>query len=94
MPEQLLPVEYRISFYEPDQARECADFDAVTPFQAVHVGDLVFGVTWKDSAYPLDAKWHNRPAARVTKVAHSLSRVAGKLYNITLVYTASLPDDE
>jgi hypothetical protein len=37
------PVTYRVSFYPPGSTRDPIDFDAATPFQAIHVGDELAG---------------------------------------------------
>ena len=85
-----MKVEYRISFYEPDSQRECMDFDAETPFGAVHVGDGVTGYTWKDSAYPTDPKHHMAVVAEVTSVERSVAIIGDVIHDITLVHTKAV----
>lgn len=86
-------VEYRLSFYEPDSERECVDFDALTPFQPVHVGDEIIGITWKDSAYPTKPEHHRAVVAVATRVVRSVSVVADTIHDITLVYSKGIDPD-
>ena len=83
-------VEYRVSFYEPDSEKECADFDAATPFAPVHVGDRLVGAIWKESAYPEDPHDEYVEVAQVTRVVRSLSRVGDTIHDFTGVYCKRL----
>lgn len=79
--------KYGISFYLPDDPRECAVFSSDTPFQTVNVGNEIVGVTWKNAPYPRE---EITPVAKVSKVVRAVSEIGGTIHDVILVYTESL----
>lgn len=88
---KLQPVEYRISFMTPEGGgKDCVDYDAATPFQAVHVGDQIVGMTWRGFTHHPYGDTLG-PVARVTRVDRLVQIVAEQIFDITIVHTEFLP---
>jgi hypothetical protein len=62
------PVTYRVSFYPPGSTRDPIDFDAATPFQAIHVGDELAGTVF-DGPSETVARVTSTSSARSVRVA-------------------------
>lgn len=71
-------VQYSISFFEPGSEKECATFEAATPFQAVSIGDEIIGATWKGSPTQ-PAGFERRAVARVTRVVRIVTRIDAEI---------------
>lgn len=87
MSDNILPVTYTLTFFEPDSERENVEYVSTTPFQAVSVGDEVLGITWRDSAYPTRGEDYHSPIALVTRVQRAVQSFAGRTFDSTLVYS-------
>jgi hypothetical protein len=84
-------VQYGISFFEPGSDKECATFEAETPFQAVSIGDEIIGATWLGSPTQ-PAGFERRAVARVTRVVRIVTQIDGVIRDGIDVFCEPLAD--
>jgi len=80
-------IQYRISFFEATNLKDCRDYDGETPFHPVHVGDEIIGMTFRGGGASGKFGDSMDVVARVTKVVHHVQETEDTIHDIVMALT-------